>query len=115
VDTSLANVVHASIENDATDGFRRALFRAHWALGRDLSDPQVLADLGGTVTPEGRALAEHRQRMWEGLTSPVVPLVRLPTGYVFRGRDAVDLLTDLTVGSSSGLPVTSARLRARSV
>ncbi len=101
VDVSLANAALASSEGDPAHALRRALFRAHWQDRCDLSDSRVVEDLTGHAVPRLSIRAQGWQRAWEGFDDPAVPLVLLPTGYVFREADALDELTALVEADSS--------------
>ncbi len=74
---------------------RRALFEAYWESSLDVDDPDVLEGVLGEPPVFDEARAMHWQRAWRGLERPDLPLVRLTTGYVFRGPRAIEQLAGL--------------------
>ncbi len=74
---------------------RRALFEAYWESSLDIDDPDVLEGVLGEAPVFDEARAMHWQQAWRGLERPDLPLVRLTTGYVFRGPRAIEQLAGL--------------------
>jgi 2-hydroxychromene-2-carboxylate isomerase len=96
--TALAD---ADAEGDDAHLLRTALFRACWRDRRDLSDVDVVEALAHRPVTPPCARAQQWQRAWEGFAEPAVPLVLLPTGYVFREAEAIDELTRQLDAASS--------------
>ncbi len=68
---------------------RRALFVARWESMLDIDDPKVLETILGEAPEFDEARARFWQRAWRGIDEPDLPLVRLTTGYVFRGTAGI--------------------------
>jgi hypothetical protein len=101
VDPTLAIAALAAADGDDAHLLRAALFRAHWRDHRDLSDRRVVEALADRAVAPRCGRAQRWQRAWEGFADPAVPLVLLPTGYVFREAEAIDeLARQLDLASS---------------
>ena len=74
---------------------RSALFDACWESLVDIDDPKVLERVFGAAPVFDEARARYWQRAWQGFDQPDLPLLRLKTGYVFRGSAGTDQLADL--------------------
>jgi 2-hydroxychromene-2-carboxylate isomerase len=90
---------------DAADRFRRRLFAAVWAEGRNLGDPADLDRLGEV----GRdyITARRWQDEFEALPRPITPTLVLPDGYISRGLGALARLAELATATPSSSPVES--------
>jgi len=89
-----AAAVAARVGAGAHD-LRRALFAAYWDSSLDIDDPNVLEEILGEPPVFDEARATYWQRAWRGFERPDLPLVRLTTGYVFRGPRAMEQLEAL--------------------
>jgi 2-hydroxychromene-2-carboxylate isomerase len=90
---------------DAADRFRRRLFAAVWAEGRNLGDPSELDRLGAV----GRdyITARRWQDEFAALPRPITPTLVLQDGYISRGLGALARLAELAAATRSSSPVES--------
>jgi predicted DsbA family dithiol-disulfide isomerase len=84
---------YAAVEPNRRAEARVALFRAYWSDGRDLSDEQLLASLGGGE--QSIDLTASWRSEWLAADRPIVPMLRLADGYVSRGLGALARLADM--------------------
>ncbi len=89
INTARLNVLLASLPTSQRSGFARSVFAAYWRDGVDLNDPDEIAAIGVTATPEGEALARQWQSEWEGFERRIIPMLRLPDGTLSRGLGAL--------------------------
>jgi predicted DsbA family dithiol-disulfide isomerase len=78
---------------------RVELFRAYWEEGKDIGDPVVLSAIG--LEPRNPALAAEWRSEWLHLDRPLVPMMRLPDGYVSRGLGVLARLSELIAGAAA--------------
>jgi predicted DsbA family dithiol-disulfide isomerase len=91
--TVAATDAYAAAEVGSRPQTRRALFCAYWEQGQDLADPTVLATMG--LTAHEPTVAAGWREEWLAFDRPLVPIMRLPDGYVSRGLGALARLADL--------------------
>jgi hypothetical protein len=85
----------AALDGASAHQLRRALFTAYWESALDIAEPAVLEGVLGEAPVYDERRATYWQRAWQGLERPDLPLVRLTTGYVFRGPRAIEQLAGL--------------------
>jgi hypothetical protein len=85
----------AALQGRRAHELRHALFVARWESMLDVDDPNVLERVLGEAPVFDEARAQFWQRAWQGIEDPDLPLVRLTTGYVFRGDAGVAQLRAL--------------------
>lgn len=99
-----ANTVAATEAYAATEPPSRAqtridLFRAYWEEGKNLADPEVLDAMGLASRAPTTAAAWRTE--WLDFDRPLVPVMRLPDGYVSRGLGALARLADIIVDTAA--------------
>ncbi len=93
--TRIATAVYASTEPSLRATRRAEIFRRYWSDQDDL-----LAEAGpGEITESGRATAAAWHDEWQVAGAPMVPVMRLPDGYVSRGLGALRRLAELRDGT----------------
>ena len=92
--TAAATGAYAGLDPGGRADVRADLFHRYWTLGQDLADEAVLAGAGLGERRAAEVAAAWREE-WLGLGPPVVPSLRLPTGEVCPGLDALARLADL--------------------
>jgi predicted DsbA family dithiol-disulfide isomerase len=97
--TAAATEVYAATETRTRARVRIELFRAYWEEGRNVGDPAFL-DTMGLASRAPRTAADWRNE-WLALDRPLVPMMRLPDGYVSRGLGALARLGDLIIGAAA--------------
>jgi predicted DsbA family dithiol-disulfide isomerase len=75
----------------------RAIYRAFWLEGRDISDKALMAELAGNAPIEvaydhGQAIAEQWQAAWEATAKAGVPLIVAPNQDLLIGCVSVEEL-----------------------
>jgi hypothetical protein len=90
---------------DEADRFRRRLFAAVWAEGRNLGNPADLDSLGGVGRDD--ITARQWQDDFEALPRPITPTLVLPDGYISRGLGALARLAELVAATPSPSPTGS--------
>jgi predicted DsbA family dithiol-disulfide isomerase len=78
---------------------RVELFRAYWEQGTDIGDPVVLSTHG--LKRRNPALAAEWRSEWLHLDRPLVPMMRLPDGYVSRGLGVLARLSELIADAAA--------------
>jgi hypothetical protein len=96
--TVAATDAYAATEPRSRSRVRVELFRAYWEQGRDIGDPLVLDALG--LEPRNAMLASEWRSEWLQLDRPLVPMMRLPDGYVSRGLGVLARLSELIAGAA---------------
>jgi predicted DsbA family dithiol-disulfide isomerase len=97
--TRLPTDAYAAREPRARADIRLELFRAYWEGGMDVGDPLVLDAMGlDSVAP---AVAADWRSEWLAFDRPLVPMMRLPDGYVSRGLGALSRLAELIVDAAA--------------
>jgi 2-hydroxychromene-2-carboxylate isomerase len=87
-----ATVAYANAPAETSNEVRRLLFRAIWAVGRNVSDPAEVARIT-RIPPAGTTdRVAYWRRSWLGLDRLEVPILLLHTGYVARGLVALACL-----------------------
>jgi 2-hydroxychromene-2-carboxylate isomerase len=102
--TAAACAAFAAAGDDA-DRFRRRLFAAVWAEGRNLGDPADLDRLGAVGRDD--ITARRWQDEFEALPRPITPTLVLPDGYISRGLGALARLAELVAATPSSSPMGS--------
>ena len=98
--TAAATVAYANAPAETSNEVRRRLFRAVWAVGRNVSDPAEIARIT-RLPPVGTTdRVAYWRRSWLGLERPEVPILLLHTGYVVRGLVALACLGRLAFTGS---------------
>ena len=97
--TVAATDAYAATEPRSRAQVRIELFRAYWEQGRDLGDPVVLRAMG--LESCAPAIAADWRSEWLDFDRPLVPMMRLPDGYVSRGLGALARLADLIVDAAA--------------
>jgi 2-hydroxychromene-2-carboxylate isomerase len=96
--TAAACAAFAAAGDDA-DRFRRRLFAAVWAEGRNLGNPADLDSLGAVGRDD--ITARQWQDEFESLPRPITPTLVLPDGYISRGLGALARLAELVAAKES--------------
>ena len=97
--TVMATDAYAATEPRSRAQARIELFRAYWEQGRDLGDPVVLSAVG--LESRAPGIAADWRSEWLDFDRPLVPMMRLPDGYVSRGLGALARLAGLLVGAAA--------------
>jgi hypothetical protein len=95
--TRLATAVYASTPPSRRAALRADIFRRYWS-----DQDGLLADAPAEVTEPGRATAADWRDEWLANGAPMVPVMRLPDGYVSRGLGALRRLAELRDGPGDG-------------
>ena len=82
------------------EAVRAALFQRYWMDGDDLGDDRLLTEVAGAERAPETADRWHGE--WLGLGRPIVPMMRLPDGYVSRGLGALTRLAEVLVSPDEG-------------
>ncbi len=90
---------------DEADRFRRRLFAAVWAEGRNVGEPADLDSLGAVSRDD--ITARRWQDEFEALPRPITPTLVLPDGYISRGLGALARLAELVAATPSSSPMGS--------
>jgi len=90
---------------DEADRFRRRLFAAVWAEGRNVGEPADLDSLGAVSRDD--ITARRWQEEFEALPRPITPILVLPDGYISRGLGALARLAELVAATPSSSPTGS--------
>jgi predicted DsbA family dithiol-disulfide isomerase len=90
---------YAASDPGARADLRQALFRAYWEEGKDVGDPLVLGGMG--LDARAPAIAADWRSEWLAFDRPLVPMMRLPDGYVSRGLGALSRLADLILHAAA--------------
>jgi hypothetical protein len=90
---------YAATEPRSRSRVRVDLFRAYWEEGTDIGDPVVLSTKG--LEPRNPALAAEWRSEWLLLDRPLVPMMRLPDGYVSRGLGVLARLSELIADAAA--------------
>jgi predicted DsbA family dithiol-disulfide isomerase len=97
--TVVAAEAYAAVEPLSRAQVRNALFRAYWEQGRDLGNPDVLRAMG--LESRAPKIAADWRSEWLDFDRPLVPIMRLPDGYLSRGLGALARLADLLVDAAA--------------
>lgn len=97
--TVAATDAYAATEPRSRSRVRLELFRAYWEQGRDIGDPVVLNTM--RLDTRNTALAAEWRSEWLHLDRPLVPMMRLPDGYVSRGLGVLARLSELIEGAAA--------------
>lgn len=97
--TVAATDAYAATEPRSRAQVRAELFRAYWEQGKDIGDPIVLRAMG--FESRAPAIAADWRSEWLDFDRPLVPMMRLPDGYVSRGLGALARLGDLIADAAA--------------
>ncbi len=97
--TVVATDAYAATEPGCRASTRIELFRAYWEEGSNLADPIVLDAMGLGLRSPG--LAGEWRCEWLAFDRPLVPMMRLPDGYVSRGLGALARLGEMIVEAAA--------------
>jgi DSBA-like thioredoxin domain len=96
--TGAAVATYAGSDPRVRSAVRVELFRRYWVDGQDLGDDRLLVEVGGARRATVTSMQWRRE--WLDLDRPVVPMMRLPDGYVSRGLGALARLAELLDATS---------------
>ncbi|MGH9025782.1 MAG: DsbA family protein [Acidimicrobiia bacterium] len=94
--TAAATTTYAGVEPTRRPAVRAELFRWYWTEGGDLADGQHLREIADGQDP---ATAARWQGEWLQLEQRIVPIMRLPDGYVSRGLGALRRMAEFMAGA----------------
>jgi 2-hydroxychromene-2-carboxylate isomerase len=92
---ALATLAFAGCDARDADGLRRRLFTALWRDGRNIGDVVELERLLRRPFRSNASVAAYWRSSWRGLDRPMVPMMMLPTGWVLRGIDVLEYLSQI--------------------
>lgn len=102
VNTSLAVERFAGTSARNRPAVREEIFVAHWVRGARIDEADVLDRAGaGRVDP---VVAREWRARWQDATTPIVPVLVLPDGYVSRGLGVLARLAAMLQDRSTLLP-----------
>jgi hypothetical protein len=96
VNTARATRRYAGAAPASRPEVREAIFAAHWERGEGIDDEAVLDGVG--AGPDDGDTADAWRAGWNAATTPIVPVLVLPDGYVSRGLGALDRLATMLDG-----------------
>lgn len=90
----------------------RAIYRAFWLEGRDISDPRVLEELAGSEVPgthdeNGQRIAGKWSAAWEATGQYSVPIIVAPDGNQLVGCVPTETIVDFFAGNSGNQVITN--------
>lgn len=102
VNTALATQRYAGTPAEARAEVRREIFAAHWEDARSIDDDDVLDRIG--AGPADPAVVAAWRAEWAAATTPIVPVLVLPDGYVSRGLGALARLSAMLEAGAETSP-----------
>ncbi|MCZ7532142.1 MAG: DsbA family protein [Acidimicrobiia bacterium] len=92
--TGLAIAGLALTETQERSSIRERIFEAFWLEGRDIGDPDILAELEVPSSANLPTEMTRWQQQWESFDNRMIPMLELPDGYVSKGLGALKRLAD---------------------